>query len=119
MTDKLKIVFPEYPEFARFESRLRHGSLTSARIFRSWGILVDNMTDEEAGKVWKQVFKFMKYDDIETADIEPLSDLAKAVLIMAVSSIEDAIERDIGKALVSNGVKVRKDTKDNGEKDGQ
>lgn len=104
---------PEYTELTKSEARVRRGVLTSCRCFRSWNILLSQMTDEEAGKVWKLMYKYMRNSKIETADLDPLSDLARAFLQMAISSIEDNVEREIGKAFASIS---RKDAKEKTKK---
>lgn len=96
----IKDMFPEYPELARLENRIRHGALTSGRYYRSWGSLMDTMTDTEAGKVWKLIFKFMKMGKITAADVEPLSGFARAFLAMVLSSLEDGVERLAGKSAI-------------------
>lgn len=90
---------------SKSEARMRYGVLTSWRVFRSWGVLVDEMTNEEAGKVWKMIFRYVKNKPIQPAEIDQLSDLARSFFTMVINAIEDCVDRELGKVILAGSVK--------------
>lgn len=108
MRNNRSIYLSDSPQLSRGEARMRYGVLSSWRAFRSWGILVDEMTDVEAGKVWKMLFTYVKDKPIPAAEIDQLSDLARTFLMMVINSIEDCADREIGKAMLAGSSKRAK-----------
>lgn len=85
---------PEYPE--QIKSVIRQGRLSSFRLFRSWGVLVSQMTDEEAGQAFKKLFEYMQGERMNFDDTDGKQ---KAFLLMAFRSVEDSITREIERAI--------------------
>ncbi len=88
-----EIRLPEYPELSRKEFNIRREVLTTCNMHKSWGVIVSGLSDAEAGKVWKMIFQYMNNNQIQTEEVEQLSDLAKAVLKMAIINMEDNANR--------------------------
>ena len=108
-------IIPEYPEQAKKEWLIRHGMLSSIRLFRSWGIIVSEMTDEEAGHVFKQIFRYMKGKKINLND-DTMTRVSKAFLIMVINSVEDSIARETQRAIAAYGKTITEtETENNGE----
>lgn len=108
-----KNIIPEYPEQLKKEWLIRHGMLSSIRLFRSWGIIVSEMTDEEAGNVFKQIFRYMKGKSVTFTGMTGVS---KAFLIMVINSTEDSIAKATERAIIEHSNTITEmETENNGE----
>ncbi len=108
-----KNIIPEYPEQLKRELLIRRGMLSSIRLFRSWGIIVSEMTDEEAGHAFKQLFRYMKGKSLCYKD---MTDVSKAFLIMVINSTEDSIAKATERAIIEHSKTITEmEIENNGE----